>query len=180
MESGRLVPDELIIHALMEDAAPYLEEGRSLLLDGFPRTLQQAEALEHVAHIDIVVNLDVPDQTIVERISDRWIHPASGRIYSYSYKPPKVRGRDDVTGEPLVQRDDDKPESVRSRLQAYDQATAPLVQYYAQQGILQTFRGTMSDVIYPEVRSTHSPTDGGGDDTLATIIVKRSSVTNFC
>lgn len=152
MDSGKLVPDELIIDALMEDATPYLEEGRSLLLDGFPRTLQQAEALEKVAHIDLVVNLEVPDQTIVERISDRWIHPASGRIYSYSYKPPKVVGKDDVTGEPLVQREDDKPEAVKSRLGDYDAVTAPLVEYYAEQGILETFRGTMSDVIYPEVR----------------------------
>jgi nucleoside-triphosphate--adenylate kinase len=120
MESGKLVPDSLMINLLMDDAKPHIEEGRSLLLDGFPRTLQQAQALEEVAHIDTVVNLDIPTNTIVERIADRWIHPASGRIYSYSYKPPKVVGKDDVTGEPLVQRDDDKPESVRTRLAAYD------------------------------------------------------------
>jgi nucleoside-triphosphate--adenylate kinase len=153
MESGKLVPDSLMINLLMDDAKPHIEEGRSLLLDGFPRTLQQAQALEEVAHIDTVVNLDIPTNTIVERIADRWIHPASGRIYSYSYKPPKVVGKDDVTGEPLVQRDDDKPESVRTRLAAYDKVTAPLVDWYRRKGLVQTFRGTESDVIYPQVKA---------------------------
>lgn len=120
MDAGELVPDELMIDLVMEDATPFLEDGKALLLDGFPRNLKQAEALEKVAHIDHVVNLNIPTETIVERIADRWIHPPSGRIYSYSYKPPKVEGLDDVTGEPLVQRDDDKPESVRTRLTAYD------------------------------------------------------------
>lgn len=73
-------------------------------------------------------------------------------MYSYSYKPPKVEGFDDATGEPLVQRDDDKPDSVRTRLDAYDKVTAPLVEYYEQKGVLETFHGTMSDVIYPDVR----------------------------
>ena len=82
----------------------------------------------------------------------RWIHPASGRIYSYSYKAPKVKGLDDVTGEPLIQRDDDKPESVRTRLNAYDDVTSPLVNYYNKRGVLMTFSGTMSDVIYPKVK----------------------------
>lgn len=153
MDKGDLVPDELMINLVMEDATPYLEEGRSLLLDGFPRTLGQAEALEEVVHIDTVVNLDIPTETIVDRIADRWIHPASGRVYSYSYKPPKVRGFDDETGEPLVQREDDKPESVRKRLAAYDEVTSPLVKYYDEKGVLRTFRGTMSDVIYPEVKA---------------------------
>jgi nucleoside-triphosphate--adenylate kinase len=123
MDAGQLVPDELMIELVMDDATPYLEEGQSLLLDGFPRTAQQAASLEGVAHIDLVVNLDIPTETIVERIADRWIHPASGRIYSYAYRPPKVVGKDDLTGEPLVQRDDDKPESVRTRLAAYDKVS---------------------------------------------------------
>jgi nucleoside-triphosphate--adenylate kinase len=120
MRNGKLVPDEIMISLLLNDATPYLEEGASLLLDGFPRTIHQAKALEEFMHIDMVVNLDIPTEVIVERISDRWIHPASGRTYSYSYKPPQVTGKDDVTGEPLVQREDDKPESVRTRLAAYD------------------------------------------------------------
>ena len=123
MQAGELVPDALMIDLLLKDATPYLEEGQSLLLDGFPRNVEQAVALEQVAHIDYVVNLDIPTETIVERIADRWIHPASGRIYSYSYKPPRTVGIDDVTGEPLVQREDDKPESVRTRLEAYDKVS---------------------------------------------------------
>lgn len=83
---------------------------------------------------------------------DRWIHPASGRVYSYSYKPPKKQGYDDETGEPLVQRPDDKPEAVRRRLEAYDELTAPLIDYYETRGVLKTFSGTMSDIIYPEVK----------------------------
>ena len=152
METGQLVPDGLMIDLLMQDATQHLEEGRSLLLDGFPRNVVQAKALEDVAHIDYVINLDIPTETIVERIADRWIHPASGRIYSYSYKPPKTVGLDDVTGEPLVQRDDDKPESVRTRLEAYDKITKPLVDWYAERGVIKTFSGTQSDVIYPKVK----------------------------
>ena len=203
MQAGELVPDDLMIKLLIDDATPHLEEGKSLLLDGFPRNLEQAKALEDVAHIDYVVNLDVPTETIVERIADRWIHPSSGRIYSYSYKPPKVEGLDDVTGEPLVQREDDKPASVRTRLAAYDevspllyyydssnlhlfltggtcggcnwyrffsvhchlryvfswfsfddhsQITVPLIDWYGERGVIKTFHGTQSDVIYPQVK----------------------------
>ena len=83
----------------------------------------------------------------------RWIHEPSGRIYSYAYKPPKVEGIDDETGEPLVQRPDDKPETVRARLELYDESTSPLVQYYETNGVLKSFHGTQSDVIYPKVRS---------------------------
>lgn len=152
MNEGKLVPDELMIGLVMEEATPNLEEGKSLLLDGFPRTVVQAASLESVVHIDLVINLDIPTETIVERIADRWIHPASGRIYSYSYKRPKVDGLDDETGEPLVQRPDDQPDKVRARLQQYDEVTAPLVDYYAKHGVLASFHGTMSDVIYPEVK----------------------------
>lgn len=152
MDAGALVPDHLMIDLVMTDASQYIEEGKSLLLDGFPRNIQQAQALENVTHIDHVVNLDVPTETIVSRIADRWIHPASGRVYSYSYKPPKKVGLDDITGEPLVQRNDDKPESVRTRLEAYDKMTAPLVDFYKSKGVLQTFSGTESDVLYLRVK----------------------------
>lgn len=153
MKRGELVPDSLMISLVMEDATPHLDEGKSLLLDGFPRTQKQAEALEDVTHIDAVVNLDIPIDTIVERIADRWIHPPSGRVYSYSYNPPKEHGKDDITGEPLIQRDDDKPDVVRGRLAQYEEVTEPLVQFYSERGLLKTFSGTQSDVIYPQVRS---------------------------
>lgn len=152
MKEGKLVPDELMIGLVVEESAPFLEKGESLLLDGFPRTVGQAEALEKSVHVDMVVNLDIPNDTIIERLTDRWIHEPSGRIYSYSYMPPKVKGLDDETGEPLVQRHDDKPETVRARLQLYDESTSPLVEYYERNGVLKSFRGTQSDVIYPEVK----------------------------
>jgi len=153
MDEGKLVPDRLIIDLVLSDSTPMLKEGKSLLLDGFPRTITQAMALEKEVNVDLVVNLDIPTETIVERIADRWIHPASGRVYSYSYRPPKVKGFDDITGEKLVQREDDKPEKVRTRLAAYDEATAPLVNFYDERGVLETFQGTKSDVIYPEVKN---------------------------
>ena len=141
-----------MIKLVMNDAVDAIKRGQSLLLDGFPRTAAQARALDDNLCVNFCINLCVPDETIVERISDRWIHPASGRVYSYSYKPPKVEGLDDETGDPLVQRDDDKPESVLKRLKKYEEATKPLVDYYSEKGVLQTFQGTMSDVIYPEVK----------------------------
>jgi len=153
IEEGKLVPDQLIIGVVMEESYPYLERGESLLLDGFPRTVGQAKALEESVHVDIVVNLDVPNETIVERLTDRWIHEPSGRIYSYAYKPPRVEGKDDETGEPLIQRHDDKPETVRARLKQYDKSTSPLVQYYERNGVLKSFHGTQSDVIYPKVKN---------------------------
>lgn len=153
MDLGGLVPDDLIIQLVVEDATKTItERGNSLLLDGFPRTIEQAKALEQSIQVDLVINLDIPTETIVERISDRWIHPASGRIYSYSYRPPLEKGKDDVTGEKLVQRDDDKPEFVRKRLQSYTEVTQPLVGFYNQRGILKTFQGTKSDVIYVDVK----------------------------
>lgn len=153
MDAGGLVPDKLMIKLVMNDAVDAVKKGQSLLLDGFPRTAAQARALDENLGVDLCINLCVPDETIVERISDRWIHPASGRVYSYSYRPPKVEGLDDETGDPLVQRDDDKPESVLRRLKKYEEATIPLVDYYSKKGVLQTFQGTMSDVIYPEVKN---------------------------
>jgi nucleoside-triphosphate--adenylate kinase len=141
-----------MIKMVMSDAVEAIKNGQSLLLDGFPRTMEQAVALDKNLDVDLVINLCVPNETIIERISDRWIHPPSGRVYSYSYQPPKVKGIDDETGEPLVQRDDDKPESVLNRLNKYENVTKPLVNYYEEKGVIQTFRGTMSDVIYPEVK----------------------------
>lgn len=152
MDSGSLVPDELIIRLVMEDTSKAVNEGWSLLLDGFPRTLTQAKALNEEIDVDLVINLDIPTETIVERISDRWIHPGSGRIYSYSYNPPRVEGKDDITGENLVQRCDDKPECVRQRLESYRETTEPLIDYYSNVSTLKTFKGTKSDVIYVDVK----------------------------
>jgi len=101
----------------------------------------QAEALGKQMAVKAALNLAVPTEEIVKRISGRWMHPASGRTYAYDYNPPKVEGKDDETGEPLMQRDDDKPEAVRQRLNAYDDLTKPLLDYYKQQGVLAEFSG---------------------------------------
>lgn len=155
MDKGDLVPDDVMIQLVLHDVTASEDDNGnndSLLLDGFPRTMEQAVALDKSLEVDLVINLNVPVDTIVERISDRWIHPASGRIYNYSYNPPKTHGKDDITNEDLIQREDDKPETVRKRLEKYDNVTAPLIQYYSNKGILKTFEGTKSDVIYVDVQ----------------------------
>jgi len=151
MDRGDLVPDEVMISLVLEDSMTAIKSGKHILLDGFPRTIEQAVALDENIDVEVVVDLNIPTDTIVERIADRWIHPASGRVYNYSYNPPLHHGKDDESGEDLVQRDDDKPETVRKRLDAYDKVTSPLIQYYEKKGVLKTFSGTMSDKIYPEV-----------------------------
>lgn len=152
MSRGDLVPDGVMIDLVMEYSTDRIGSGRHLLLDGFPRTMEQARALDEKVRVGAVVDLDIPSETIVHRIADRWIHPPSGRVYNYSYNPPIQRGKDDQSGEDLVQRDDDKPTTVRKRLEAYDKVTLPLIDYYEKKGVLKTFSGTMSDKIYPEVK----------------------------
>jgi adenylate kinase len=101
------------------------------LFDGFPRTIPQAEALKKAAvPIDYVLEIDVPDDEIIDRMSGRWVHPASGRTYHVKFNPPRVEGKDDATGEQLIQRDDDREETVRHRLEVYRRQTSPLVGYY--------------------------------------------------
>ena len=132
MESGGLVSDELIIDLVKERIAqPDCANG--FLFDGFPRTLPQAEAMKQAGvKLDYVLEIDVPFDAIIERMSGRRSHPASGRTYHVKFNPPKAEGRDDLTGEPLVQRDDDKEETVRKRLQVYNDQTRPLVSYYSE------------------------------------------------
>merc|ERR1719284_397033 len=101
--------------------------------------------------VDMALNLAVPNEEIVKRISGRWVHPASGRTYAYDYNPPKGAGKDDETGEDLVQRDDDKPESVRNRLEVFQQNTEPVLEFYRKMGICQDFHGTESKKIWPHV-----------------------------
>ena len=132
MESGGLVSDELIINLVKERIAqPDCANG--FLFDGFPRTLPQAEAMKQAGvQLDYVLEIDVPFDAIIERMSGRRSHPASGRTYHVKFNPPKAEGKDDLTGEPLVQRDDDKEETVRKRLQVYNDQTRPLVSYYSE------------------------------------------------
>lgn len=131
MDAGQLVSDELII-GLVRDRLQQPDCARGFLFDGFPRTIAQADALKAAGiPIDVVLEFDVPDETIVERLGGRRVHPGSGRVYHVTYNPPKVEGIDDVSGEPLVQRDDDHEDTVRRRLSVYHEQTQPLVAYYA-------------------------------------------------
>ncbi|MEY2896118.1 MAG: adenylate kinase [Pseudomonadota bacterium] len=130
MDSGQLVSDEIII-GLVKERLKEPDCARGFLFDGFPRTIPQAEAMKAAGvDIDYVLEIDVPDTDIVERMSGRRVHPASGRSYHVKFNPPKVAGVDDTTGEPLVQRDDDKEEVVRKRLEVYHAQTSALVHYY--------------------------------------------------
>ena len=130
MDAGGLVSDEIII-GLVKDRLLQDDCRAGYLFDGFPRTLPQAEAMKAAgAAIDYVLEIDVADSEIVERMSGRRVHPASGRTYHLKFNPPKVEGRDDVTGEDLILRDDDKEETVKKRLQVYHSQTKPLIEYY--------------------------------------------------
>ena len=130
MESGGLVPDDIII-GLVKERVKADDCKNGYLLDGFPRTIPQAEAMKtHGIGVDYVIEIDVDDDEIVKRLSGRRVHPASGRVYHVEYNPPQNNMTDDVTGEPLVQRDDDKEETVRKRLAVYHQQTRPLTDYY--------------------------------------------------
>ena len=130
MDAGKLVTDEIII-GLVKDRIAEPDCKNGFLLDGFPRTVPQADALaEAGVAIDAVVEIAVPDTEIVNRMSGRRAHLASGRTYHVVYNPPKVEGKDDETGEDLVQRDDDKPDVVLGRLEVYHKQTAPLIDYY--------------------------------------------------
>ncbi|MET3494843.1 adenylate kinase [Variovorax boronicumulans] len=131
MDAGALVSDDLIINLVKERIAlPDCTGG--FLFDGFPRTIPQADAMKAAGvKLDYVLEIDVPFGDIIERMSGRRSHPASGRIYHVKFNPPKVEGKDDATGEDLIQREDDKEETVRKRLDVYSQQTRPLVDYYS-------------------------------------------------
>ncbi len=137
MDAGQLVSDDLII-GLVKERISKEDCAKGFLLDGFPRTIPQADAMKaNGVVVDHVIEFDVPDDVIVERMSGRRVHPASGRVYHVSYNPPKVAGKDDLTGEDLVIREDDKEETVRKRLGIYHEQTELLVGYYrkeAEQG----------------------------------------------
>jgi adenylate kinase len=131
MDSGALVSDDIII-GLVKERIAQPDCARGFLFDGFPRTIPQAEAMKAGGvKIDCVLEIEVPFAAIVERMSGRRSHPGSGRTYHVKFNPPKVEGRDDETGEPLIQREDDKEETVQKRLEVYASQTRPLVAYYA-------------------------------------------------
>jgi adenylate kinase len=132
MDAGALVSDDIII-GLVKERIAQADCANGFLFDGFPRTIPQAEAMKAAGvKLDLVLEIDVPDEAIIERMSGRRVHAASGRTYHVKFNPPKVAGRDDVTGEELIQRKDDEEATVRTRLQVYQNQTRPLVDYYSQ------------------------------------------------
>ncbi|NXF98772.1 KAD4 kinase, partial [Sakesphorus luctuosus] len=118
---------------------------------GFPRTLGQAKALDRICELDLVISLNIPFETLKDRLSARWVHPGSGRVYNMDFNPPHVQGIDDLTGEPLVQREDDRPEAVAARLRKYKDAAKPVIELYKSRGILHSFSGTETNKIWPYV-----------------------------
>ncbi len=133
LASGSLVPDEVTIE-MVRDRLAKDDTAQGYILDGFPRTIAQAEALDGMDEIDAVVNFVLSDEEIVKRLSGRRLAPSTGRIYHIVSNPPKREGFDDETGEPLIQRDDDKPEAIMHRLEVYRSETAPLIDYYKAKG----------------------------------------------
>jgi adenylate kinase len=134
MDSGALVSDDIII-GLVKERLKEPDCAKGYLFDGFPRTIPQADAMKDAGvNLDFVLEIDVPDSEVIDRISGRRVHVASGRTYHVKYNPPKVEGKDDITGEDLIQRDDDKPEVVKKRLDVYHQQTEALVGYYSDWG----------------------------------------------
>ncbi|KAJ1664416.1 Adenylate kinase 2 [Coemansia sp. RSA 1646] len=153
---GTLVSDDIIVELIRNELDTI--EGSNWLLDGFPRSITQARALDAMLAatnqpLDAVVNLVVPESVILQRVVERYVHVPSGRVYNLSYNPPKIAGIDDVTGEPLEHRPDDNPESFRRRLEQYHGLTKPLLEYYRSAGVLASFPGETSDIIFPQIHS---------------------------
>ena len=145
MAAGKLVPDDLVV-SIVDERLMQPDAAKGFILDGFPRTIPQAEKLgealaKHGKALDAVVSLEVPTETLVERISGRRSCPRDGSVYHIVQNPPRREGVCDLCGATLVQRDDDKPESVRTRMQAYEAQTAPLKDYYARLGLLRVVDG---------------------------------------
>ncbi len=152
VESGGLVPDDLTI-ALVEERLTQSDAQNGYILDGFPRTIPQADALTNMASINHVINFELNESTIVERLSGRRVHKASGRTYHVLFNPPKNDGKDDISGEDLIQRPDDKEEAILNRLQIYDAQTAPLIGYYLKKELLINLDASAdTDMVYQSLK----------------------------
>ena len=154
LDSGELVPDELTVE-LVKDRLKQDDVSRGFILDGFPRTIPQAEALEDFATIDAVILFTLPDEEIVKRLTGRRVHKPSGRTYHILFSPPKVPGKDDVTGDELIQRGDDSEDSIRNRLDVYRKQTQPLVDFYRKKNLLKEVdAGPGPDEVYKKLTET--------------------------
>ncbi|XP_055386920.1 adenylate kinase 4, mitochondrial [Condylostylus longicornis] len=149
LQEGKLVPDDLVIKLV---SSSINEIGnRSWLLDGFPRTEQQARILQHSDPVEFVINLKVSTQLIIDRAKNRWVHLPSGRAYNIGFNEPKIPFKDDLTGEDLIQREDDKPEVLEKRLDIYWKTMQPVLDFYKNLDIVYDFSGKSTDEIYPKI-----------------------------
>ncbi|RUS16499.1 adenylate kinase-domain-containing protein [Endogone sp. FLAS-F59071] len=192
METGGkcLVPDEVIVSLINIELQKYGSKvtvalfGLNWLLDGFPRNIEQARSLDTSLRetgqlLNLVINLDVPEEVILQRIMDRWIHIPSGRVYNLDYNPPRRSGFDDFTGEPLSKRPDDNPDTLRVRLAKHKSLTAPLLEYYDRRGILVSLSGRTSDEIYPKMQRELARKFGLVPDTEAPLSMKKMAATSL-
>ncbi|KEQ82285.1 adenylate kinase [Aureobasidium pullulans EXF-150] len=156
MKAGSLVPDSTILRLITNELTTRSydfsdQPSASFILDGFPRTVDQAIQLDRLVPINLVVQLNTPTSVILDRICNRWIHAASGRVYNTTFNAPKVDGKDDITGEALIQRDDDKPETWMARLKKFEETSLPLLEHYDKLGVLWKVDGNSSDEISPKL-----------------------------
>ncbi|XP_053549653.1 adenylate kinase 4, mitochondrial [Bombina bombina] len=149
LEQGNPVPDQLITRVMLSELEKRMDQ--HLLLDGFPRTLVQADALNTICDLDLVISLNIPFETLKDRLNARWLHLASGRVYNLEFNPPQVHGIDDLTGEPLVRQEADKPINVDARLRQYKDVAKPVIELYKTKGVLHTFSGTETNKIWPYI-----------------------------
>ncbi len=143
LASGELVPDSVTVDMVKERIAED-DCKKGMILDGFPRTIFQADELASMLELDHVVNFSLPEESVVKRLSGRRVCKSTGKTYHIIYNPPKVEGVDDETGEPLIQREDDKEEAILNRLKVYEESTAPLISYYEEKGLLRTIDASPS------------------------------------
>lgn len=156
IEQGRLVPDDIMIDLIYGNLKTrgWLSPNSSWLLDGFPRTVNQARSLEDRlkdSKLNLVVELQVPEEVILDRIEKRWVHIPSGRVYNMDYNPPKEFGKDDVTGEPLTRRSDDTAGVFKERMASYHKELTPLKEFYGKEGIFNSVEGETSDILFPKL-----------------------------
>lgn len=151
IEKGLLVPDQITTRVVLTELEKMRDQ--SWLLDGFPRTMAQAEALHNISDVDLVIALNIPFETLKERLSTRWIHPPSGRVYNMEFNPPHVHGIDDITGEPLIHQEDDEPDNVAARLRQYKDFAKPVIEFYKDRGILHSYSDTETNRIWPYIYS---------------------------
>ncbi|ETN70367.1 putative adenylate kinase [Necator americanus] len=148
VRKGELVPDSILNGLLVEQVR---RAGKKVILDGYPRSLTQVKMVEEVAPLNLVAELKVPKKILIDRLSKQLVHPASGRTYNLDFNPPKVEGKDDVTGEPLLRREDDVAEVVRRRIEVHDKTESKVVDYYRNHGVCITLNGESSDAVFHAV-----------------------------